>query len=285
MLLVSVIIPTYRDTERLLICLKALEGQSIGSDQFEVIVVNNDPSEKLELSMKGNLVVLQESVKSSYSARNMGIKNAKADILAFTDADCIPDKDWLHVGLSKFDADPQIMRIGGRVDLFFESPKLTKADCYELIYGFKQEQFVKDGKSVTANLFARKLVFDKVGDFNASLQSGGDMEWGLRAEKSGFAIAYDKDAVVKHPSRSEIKEVLIKAVRVSEGIFQKRKNKTLLASIMHLFVKLVPPIHELAYIRNKGHNLSISQRLSVFFLRYRIRVLREWSIFKAIQNS
>ncbi|MEM9975984.1 MAG: glycosyltransferase, partial [Pseudomonadota bacterium] len=64
----SVIIPVFRDTERLRKCLRCLEQQTLPADRFEIIVVNNDPEEQLRLaSATHRLVLLDEPTPGSYA--------------------------------------------------------------------------------------------------------------------------------------------------------------------------------------------------------------------------
>src|SRR5690554_2984846 len=97
MIEISVIIPTYKDWERLALCLQALENQSFKPSNFEIIVINNLPGDLPPAAFKlpKNAVLVDEGKPGSYAARNTGIGMAKGEILAFTDSDCIPHKDWL----------------------------------------------------------------------------------------------------------------------------------------------------------------------------------------------
>lgn len=283
--LISVIIPVYRDNARLTRCLEAIDNQTLASSQYEIIVVNNAPDSPLPTFEMNNLTVAEESKKGSYAARNKGIDIAAGSILAFTDSDCIPDKSWLETALKQFESNQEIFRIAGNVKLFFDRDPLSLADCYEVIFGFKQERFTRVGKAVTANMFSRKRVFEEIGLFKEDLQSGGDMEWGVRAQKAGYAIDYNAACIVEHPSRSELTELLKKSRRVAEGILEKRPAKSYIVSFVHLLFKLIPPIYELGYIWSKGKELSTVQKIKVFLLRYRIRIVRELEILRLIRQN
>src|SRR5690554_883295 len=104
----SVIIPTYRD-ERLKLCLFSLASQSLPNNNFEVIVVNNDPEDLIDVNLEHykslDIKIVYEPVAGSYAARNTGILYASGKILAFTDSDCIPDVDWLQNAKRYFDKD------------------------------------------------------------------------------------------------------------------------------------------------------------------------------------
>src|SRR5690606_33493940 len=95
---ISVIIPTYHDWARLILCVEALKNQSFPQEDFEVLIVNNDPLDKVPAGFPifPNFSIINEEKPGSYAARNSAIKIAKGEILAFTDSDCIPDKDWLQ---------------------------------------------------------------------------------------------------------------------------------------------------------------------------------------------
>ncbi|MDX5477778.1 MAG: glycosyltransferase family 2 protein, partial [Cyclobacteriaceae bacterium] len=95
----SVVVPTYRDRERLKLLLKALDEQNFKSDPWEVIVVNNDPNEdvKVEENYSFPITLQNENRPGSYAARNKGVNSAIGKVIAFIDSDCIPNKDWLQV--------------------------------------------------------------------------------------------------------------------------------------------------------------------------------------------
>ena len=81
-------------------CVGALREQTYPADKTEIVVVDNTP--EFELSERAEMLaparVLHEPLKGSYAARNCGIDNSTGEILAFTDADCIPAPDWAGRG-------------------------------------------------------------------------------------------------------------------------------------------------------------------------------------------
>ena len=81
---VSVIVPVYNNTVRLLKCLKALDLQSYPSHLYEIIVVDNGSTEAVQelLSVFSNISYLREDQPGSYIVRNTGIKNAKDGVLS-----------------------------------------------------------------------------------------------------------------------------------------------------------------------------------------------------------
>lgn len=206
----SVIIPVLDDATRLACCLAALDRQSLG-DRFEVLVVDNgssdDPAALVAAHPRARL--LHEPRRSSYAARNLGAAVARGDILAFTDADCLPAGDWLQRGIAHLERAGDPVFIGGAVDTFVrDADRPSAAELYETIHAFPQRRYVESlSFSVTANLLVDHHVFAALGGFNGALESGGDWEWGQRARRAGVRALYADDVRVAHPSRRTIAEM------------------------------------------------------------------------------
>lgn len=203
--LMSVIIPVYRDWEALNGCLAALAKQTLPRDQFEVIVVNNgEPVPPPEAA--GVDLFLHAPEGFSYQARNAGLVRAGGRFMAFTDADCLPDADWLQAGLNALEASGADV-LGGDVRILVQRP--TLAAWYDAAFGLKQEQYLAQfGGLATANLFVRKEVVESLGPFDAHLPSGGDMAFCQRAAAAGRLVRYDPSPVVLHPARDTWRAIL-----------------------------------------------------------------------------
>lgn len=215
---VSVIVPVYRDNEGLARCLQALARQEMSPERFEVIVVNNDPAHPVQAAEgEGlNLRVVEEEKPGSYAARNAGIRASSAPILAFTDADCVPDSTWLQAGAERLRSGEADL-VAGEVAFFFEDPPPNASEYLDAATKLNQRVYAEAGFGATANLFVRREVIDEVGPFDAGLKSGGDYEFGRRATGSGYRIAWSPEARVRHPARRTFRALLRKSVRVAKG--------------------------------------------------------------------
>jgi glycosyltransferase involved in cell wall biosynthesis len=281
---VSVIIPTYNDWDRLAFCLDALSVQSYPAASFEIIVVNNMPASTVPENFKvpGNCLIIDEHKPGSYASRNTGINISKGEILAFTDADCIPDVNWLKNGVSYMQAHPEVGRIAGKIELFYRSAKLVDVELYEKVYAFNQELYVKnDATAVTANIFTYRSSFTLAGMFDEQLMSGGDYEWSVRAQKQGITIHYLDTAVVKHPARYDIQELLKKAKRVGGG--QAKFNGQTAQNQFKIFSRFLfdlrPPVKTIKLINDRGKDLNLAQKITVFRLRYYLSVVTAYEKF------
>jgi glycosyltransferase involved in cell wall biosynthesis len=221
---VSVIIPVRDGFDLLTRCVTALLAQDYPAGRFEVIVVDNGSvrSPIAVLPTDERLTVLSEPGPGSYRARNLALNSARGEILAFTDADCLPDPGWLSAAVGHLIAHPEVDMIGGRVELAYRAGKPTNGpEWFEFNEGFPQERYIRNGFAVTANMITRRRVFERVGPFDADLVSGGDAEWGRRVRDGGGSLAYVAAAVVAHPARDTWTELRTKTVRTTSGIVRK----------------------------------------------------------------
>ena len=246
---VSVIIPVFNDTERLKLCLSALENQTYPQESYEVIVVDNNSEENIAAIAKNfkQVILTQESKRGSYAARNRGIKIAKGEVLAFTDSDCIPISNWLENGVTKLLLSPNCGIVAGKIDLYYQKDNTpNSAEIFDKLVNLQQEKYVKEHHyGATANLFTFKYIFDKIGLFNAELKSGGDGEWGNRVFAGGYDIIYDPDVLILHPARNSLSQLAKKVIRQTGGTFdrQKKINQNIKASqILNYLIQLRPPV-------------------------------------------
>ncbi len=243
--LVSVIIPVYNDAGCLQRCLDALDKQTYPQNLYEVIVVDNGSDQKIDAAVnKYSQVLLQfEKRPGSYAARNKGIVFAKGEIIAFTDSDCIPSRDWIDKGVTNMLQQPDCDIVGGKISLFYKDPKkLNAVEVYEKFKAFNQKNKVqKYHHGVTANLLTFKRVFDKEGLFEDNLKSGGDVEWCKRVHSKGYKLMYADDVCVAHPARNTFSQLFQKTTRVVGGIYDWKgsKNPYSLLKILHDLYSLI----------------------------------------------
>ena len=224
---VSVIIPVYKDWDRIKLCLDSLAKQSYPRKSYEVLVINNGDSSEipkwLNNNIQSNLKIFSEIKKGSYAARNKGVNESIGDIIAFIDSDCIADSNWIMEGAKLINGGNS--RVAGKIAIFPKNPSNPNlAEIYDMVFGFDQETSSSSGLSVTANLFVKRETFDRVGHFKSSMLSGGDTDWSKRATKMGVGLSYSDQVQISHPARSSIRELFMKRSRVSRKLKTKKIN-------------------------------------------------------------
>jgi cellulose synthase/poly-beta-1,6-N-acetylglucosamine synthase-like glycosyltransferase len=124
-------------------------------------------------------------------ARNLGWRAAVGEIIAFTDDDCIPQRDWLKNGLAAIE---NMDGISGQVIV----PLGNEPTDYELnARGLEHSEFV------TANCFYRKSALEEVGGFDERFTSAWreDTDLFFSLLENGYALGHEPAAVVIHPIR------------------------------------------------------------------------------------
>lgn len=199
----------------------ALAAQSYPPERFEVVLVDNGAGiDALRLVRRELwLRCVRESRPGSYAARNRGVAVADGDIVAFTDADCLPAPDWLAAGVAALEAPPPADLVGGRVVVRArDAARPNLVERHQLVQAFPQEHFVRALRfAVTANLFARRRLFEDHGPFEAALFSGGDAEWCQRVAASGATIRYAAAATVIHPAHHRWRSLARQRRRTTGG--------------------------------------------------------------------
>lgn len=200
--MISVIVPVYNTAAYLERVIGALEAQDFPKDGYELIFVDNgscDGSADI-LQRHPKIRVLQEPERGSYAARNQGVKQARGEILAFSDSDCYPAPNWLEAIDKAFrDSDAQVL-LGPRVP-----PVATRAMRLVSEYENKKVELVCASNDPlvyfghTNNMAVRRTAMDRFGPFIQRAR-GSDTIF-VRAVVDALscsAVAYCPDMVVQH---------------------------------------------------------------------------------------
>jgi cellulose synthase/poly-beta-1,6-N-acetylglucosamine synthase-like glycosyltransferase len=221
---VSVIVPFLTHADRLHACVRALCAQTYPKDRYTIVLVNNgrELREERFSDAAANVYVIREDKPGSYAARNCGLESSSGEVLAFTDADCIPAPDWIEQGVASLMASPNRGLVGGRIEVVFADPRRPSAvEIFESLSSFRQQDYVERWQfAATANLFAHRHVFDAVGRFDDRLLSLADREWGARVSRAGFSLAYAHAASVQHPARRSLAELARRSARTTGGFVE-----------------------------------------------------------------
>jgi cellulose synthase/poly-beta-1,6-N-acetylglucosamine synthase-like glycosyltransferase len=202
---VSVIIPNLNS---LIIdqTLEAVRAQDFDLSRVEVLAVGLDEPELVRTDELVRLISTGVPAAPAV-ARNIGMREAKGDLLCFTDADCIPEPEWL-IRLTTPFGDGGVHVVGGGVT--FEARNYW-ALCDNLSWFHDYLVSSRQGQREqlpSLNLCVRRSVIDRVGLFNESYPraAGEDAEWTTRMRQAGYTLHLVRDAVVHHcPTRVRFK--------------------------------------------------------------------------------
>lgn len=205
MILLSVVIPTWNRLETLKEVMQGFFMQTLSPKQFELIVVDSksdDGTREYMESLRPEFAFryIRQENRGRPGARNRGIIEARGDVVFFTDADIIPDKDllkkhWLFhqthmnsaaVGWESRIASLQELDLVCKEKLFRIHPPSRKNLSWLYF--------------LTGNASVSKQVLLDAGLFDESFQGYGfeDLELGYRLERSGIKIYYLPEALNYH---------------------------------------------------------------------------------------
>ena len=200
---VSVVVPCHAAALTVEALLEGLRAQTLARDRYEVIVV--DPAadgtrrvlDALAADWSGpRLRILRGPLRDGPAAkRNAGAAAARGRVLAFTDADCVPDRGWLGAGLAAIDRGSELVQ--GAVLPPEEGPRHPLSHAIHVMSDV--------GLHETSNMFYERALFERLGGFTTryfrrfGAPFGEDVELGWRARRAGARYGFEPSAVVHHP--------------------------------------------------------------------------------------
>lgn len=194
MLSVSVVIPVYNQAD--------LIGRTIGAvcegaeKPMEIIVVDDGSTDNIGSAVETAASMYDIDIRllniphgGPGRARDAGWRNARGDIIAFTDADAVPDSNWIRGALPGFSGD-DVGAVEGKV--------LTEGNPTIFTHQVKN---ISGGRFMTANMFYRRRVIEEVGGFKSRYREDSDLAFSVL--ERGYTIPFAPASMVMHPPREE----------------------------------------------------------------------------------
>jgi len=283
---ISVIIPVYNDPNGIRDTLNSLVNQDYPADRFEIIVVDNGSTDNTIGIVEEYInnypelirLVSEDSIQSSYAARNKGIVSSKGSVIAFIDADMTVDTDWLMKIDQSLQKD-QWEYLACGVEIYGNTNSIYEK--YNKLTGFPIKSYVNnDHYAPTCCLAVRKRVFDELGLFDSRFVSRGDFEFGNRVYRSGKELYYQPDIGMRHPARSSFKGLYKKIFRVGRGyrqmtIYYPDRQDTRGRRLWNNLIYLPnnPWDFYLSHRRNKIWNtLSSREKVAMYFIHWFLKL-------------
>jgi GT2 family glycosyltransferase len=202
MICISVVIPTYRRPALLEKCLVALRRQALPQEAFEILVVSDGYDETTR-----QLVMLQAQAhpglqlrylylpekKGPAAARNLGWQQARAQLVAFTDDDTLPQEGWLQAYLAAY-AQQELAAFTGKVIVPLDK---NPTDYAKNTAGLETAEFVTANCCCTVQALQRTGGFDEA--FRMAWREDSDLHFKLL--QKGIPVQHIAAAAIVHPVR------------------------------------------------------------------------------------
>jgi glycosyltransferase involved in cell wall biosynthesis len=188
-------------------------------DPMEIVIVvdgNEDLYDTIERAYgtKGGIKVIPIEVNIGISgARNIGVKEAEGDVIAFIDDDAIADKEWVASLVDIYKRGDAIS-VGGKIMPIWlgGEPRYFPEELGWLVgithKGFAEDKVIEVRNSFGPNMSFKREVFDRIGYFNEKLGfgksgtsyiQGEEPDFALRMKREmGKGVIYNPEALVYH---------------------------------------------------------------------------------------
>ena len=187
----SVVVPA-RDEELHLACLlESLKAQRYPAELVEVIVVDNGSLDRtIEVANRFGVTVVSAPGVHVGAVRNRGADVARGEYLAFVDADCTVEPDFLSTAEAEL-TKSQALLLGGLVK------QMATSLVSEVWCGTLRRRSVEEIAPGAGMLISRELFF-RLGGFSEGLTSGEDTEFAIRAVRNGVEMRVAPSLPVAH---------------------------------------------------------------------------------------
>jgi glycosyltransferase involved in cell wall biosynthesis len=206
-LAISVVVPTRNRPEQVAACAAAL----LRCEGFkEAVFVDQSDDDKTLLAIAGiadpRLRHERSALRGATNGRNVGIQVTTGSIIAFTDDDCRPAVDWLTRIESIFATDPAAAVVCGRVWV----PQELMSQGFAIGFEPNVRDWIgrfpppNEDWGITANLAARRTVFERLGKFDPLLGPGAPLLCGeepdllFRVLRAGLKVVNAREVEVQH---------------------------------------------------------------------------------------
>ena len=202
---VSVVIPVLDGEQTIGNCIDSLLGLRYPAERVELRVVDNGSRDGTAgvLRRYGERIVrLEESTRGPAAARNAGLRGAGGEVVAFTDADCRVDPDWLTALVAPLE-DPRVGIAGGTIRAI---PPASDVERFgEVIHDHRRAiEVFEPPYAITMNWASRRTVLEELGGFNERFRRCQDVDLSYRMTQAGYTLTFAPAAVVYHRNEDRL---------------------------------------------------------------------------------
>lgn len=229
--LISIVMPTRNHARFIRESIDSVLTQNYSCVEFIVIDgASNDGTVDILQSYGDRIRWISEPDKGQTDAINKGMALVKGDILAYLNSDDILLPGALQRVAGFFQDHPECDLVYGNADYIDLDGKVTGAYA-TAEYSF--ERLMQDNCICQPAAFWRKRIFDRVGFFNAELQTAMDYEYWLRIANAGGVIYHSKETLAQSRLHEDAKTLSMRGV-IFQEILKICKEQGGLVSLSYL---------------------------------------------------
>lgn len=232
---VTVVVPA-RNAERTIAqCVDSLLALRYPRDRLELCVVDNGSTDGTGSALRaygGRILVVDERERGAAAARNAGLARTHGEVVAFTDADCVVDPDWLAELVPPLAADG-IGIVGGRI---LARPEANDVERFgEAIHDHRRAiEDLRPPYAITMSWASPRGVLEALGGFDPRFVRCQDIDLSYRIVQAGYRLVYAPGAVVYHRNESTLGGLFREGfVHGFHGVRARKRHEAFLTGLGH----------------------------------------------------
>lgn len=241
--LFSIVVPVKNSAEIMKNLLKSISLLNYPKEKIEVVVadgMSTDGTKEMAEEFGAKVVLNNKGTVSP--GRNVGFTASKGDFIAFTDADCAVDRNWLVESVKYFE-DKAVGCVGGPNYVPDEESAFGKAIGFTFqLFSFasgsvhcRELKRAKEVKSIPGcNAIYRRSALERVMPVDETLLTCDDTELNLRIRELGYKLLYAPDVFVWHHRRQSVKGLWRQIYRYAIGRLQFGKRRPGQLNFVHI---------------------------------------------------
>lgn len=215
--MISVIIPTYNGADLLRKSLVTWAHQTLPTNQYEVIVVDNNSTEDIQsvveevknkrLEVQDIFRYVKETIPGATAARHRGVRESTGEYLVFADNDGLYNPECLEEILKVYQGNLECVAVSCKIDIIWDEQEPDWIGPYKYLLGqldegdkvlYRHKLYLNGGL-----MSVRRDVFERLHGFNPDLVGPyliGDGDTGLvrKIHKEGLLIGWAPNAHMYH---------------------------------------------------------------------------------------
>jgi mycofactocin glycosyltransferase len=213
---VSIIVPTLDRADDLDQCLAAIAGLHYPADLLEVLVVDDSSADPTAIAgvveRHGARLLVNDRNRGPAASRNRAAREARGEILAFIDSDCVAGPSWLS-DLAPYFSWPRVGAVGGRTLGYYSESLLDRYEEVSSPLDMGRHLMVRaQGPDTfyvpTCNLLVRRSLYAALGGLREDLRVGEDVDFCWRLRASDAYLVYAPEGIVRHKHRDSLAAML-----------------------------------------------------------------------------
>ena len=206
---ISAVVPTRNWPDHAVPCAGSILSNP--GDDFELLVVDQSEDDATEQALAvyagdHRFRYVRTSSRGASAARNVGVEQSTAPIIAFTDDDCRVSTDWLQQISALFEREPEAALVFGKVSI----PDELKGKGFAADFEPHQRAYhhklppAHVAWGIGANMSARRSLFERLGPFDPLLgpgspfRAGEESDLAIRALAGGYKIINAAEITLLH---------------------------------------------------------------------------------------